>query len=197
MPRHHSSPLQIAVSVVALFLLASCSSGGNDDPRVAVLEAKVAALQAQVSSLDPQLAALKRQADLNKMFRDWEGVAYLTPGSTGYAVVGMDLGKLTVSLANVAAYANGSKVTLQFGNLTSATIDGLKATVEWGPTDKDGTPNNVEAKSKEFSPTESLLPGAWNTTEIILEGVPPASLGFVRVREVSHRVLRMRGHSGV
>ena len=123
----------------------------------------------------------------------WDEVAYLTPGSDGYALVKMDLGKLTVSFANVVPYANGSKVSLMFGNLTSATIDGLKAKIEWGSVDEKGMPKNSDAKSRDIKLTESLLPGAWNKTDLVLEGVPPAALGFLRVRDVGHQAIRMRG----
>ena len=193
MQRLQTHRLSAPISLVAALLLLGCNAGGQDNTRVVALETKVVTLESRIVALESQLSDVKRRVEINELFRDLGGVAYLTPGSAGYSVVRMDLGNLTVGLSNVAAYANGSKVTLQFGNLTSATVDGLKATIDWGPVDATGKPNNSEAKSKEFSATESLLPGNWNSTEIVLEGVPPAALGFVRVREVSHRAIRMRG----
>lgn len=184
-----STPVLLAV----VALLSGCNSGGQDNSHVVALQTKAVSLESKIVALESQLSDLTQRVELNQQFREWEGVAYLTPGSAGYSVIRMDLGNLTVGLSNVAAYANGSKVTLQFGNLTSATVDGLKAKIEWGPVDEKGTPKNSEVKSKEFSATESLLPGNWNSTEIVLEGVPPTALGFVRVREVSHRAIRMRG----
>ena len=84
-------------------------------------------------------------------------------------------------------YANGSKVALQFGNLTSATINGAKAKIEWGSVDEKGSPKNEGARSREVTFEKSLSAAAWTTVPIVLEGVPPSELGFVRVREVSHR----------
>lgn len=185
--------LSFAASLVAVVFLVGCNSSGNVDSRVVALESKAATLQAKVTELESKLSDLKGRVEMNQMFKNWEGIAYLTPGSKAYSVVRMDLGNLTVSLANIVPYANGSKATLQFGNLTCAAIDGLKAKIEWGPTDKEGAPIDKEAKSKEFDATESLLPGAWNSTEIVLDGIPPTSLGFVRVSAVSHRAIRMRG----
>ena len=181
------------VSLAVVVLLLGCNSGAQDNTHVVALEAEVVALESKVVALESQLSDLKLRVKMNEKFQEWDEVAYLTPGSAGYSVVRTDLGNLTVRLSNVAAYASGSKVTLQFGNHTSATVDGLKAKIEWGPVDVKDMPNNSEAKSKEFSATESLLPGNWNSTEIVLEGVPPTALGFVRVREVSHRGIRMRG----
>ena len=167
-----------------LMLLAAC----NQDSRVEPLEAKVAALE-------KELEQLQFQVRLQNQVKDWDQVAYLTPGSDGYAAVKMDLGYLTVNLANIAAYANGSKVSLTFGNLTSATIDGLKAKIEWGSVDEKGLPKNEEAKSREIKLTESLYSGAWNKADVVLEGIPPTALGFVRVREITHQGIRLRGQS--
>jgi hypothetical protein len=98
----------------------------------------------------------------------------------------LDLGNITVKIADVTPYATGSKVSLQFGNLTSAKIDGLRAKLEWGTVDEKGSAQNDKAKSREVEFTESLAPGAWTQSELVLEGVPPTELGFVRLREVDH-----------
>ena len=58
---------------------------------------------------------------------------------------------MTVDLADIRPYANGSRATLRFGNATSAALTGLKATVDWGTVDAKGSPNNDEAKSKEIT----------------------------------------------
>lgn len=181
-------------------LLACVLTACNPDSRLAELEVKLASTESALSSLQKQHDDLKlkyelleQRVDMSQMIKDWDGIAYLTPGSTGYSVVKMELGNLTVSLADIRSYANGSKVALQFGNLSSATIDGLKAKLEWGPVSSEGTPNNKEAKTREVTFSESLSPGAWSRVEVVLEGVPPAALGFVRVRDVSHRAIRLRG----
>jgi len=181
----------------ALFLasIAIVLVGCTQDSRVAPLQAKIESLEAKTSALEKEIERLQFQVRLQSDVKAWDEVAYLTPGSEGYAVVKMDLGNLTVSFANVVPYANGSKVSLMFGNLTSATIDGLKAKVEWVSVDEKGVPKNNEAKSRDIKLTESLIPGAWNKTDIVLEGVPPAALGFIRVRDVSHQAIRMRGRA--
>jgi hypothetical protein len=169
--------------------LASC----NQAARVAELEARVNELSQKQSALEIELQWLKQQVSLNELLRDVEGVAYLTPHAAGYAVIKSDLGSLTVSLKNIQPYANGSKVTLQFGNVTAATIDGIKAKIEWGGMTKEGVPNNKEAKSREITINKALQSGGWTNAEIILEGVPPTELGFVRLRDVGHHGVRLRG----
>ena len=94
------------------------------------LENKISPLEARIAALEKQVEQLEFQVRLQSEVKDWDQVAYLTPSSDGYTLVKMDLGNLTVSFANVMPYANGSKVSLMFGNLTSATIDGLSANIE-------------------------------------------------------------------
>jgi hypothetical protein len=89
-------------------------------------------------------------------------------------------------LVNVQPYANGTRVTLRFGNLLSATINGAKAKLEWGSVDAKGSPKNESAQSREVSFTESLRAGAWTNVQVVLEGVPATELGFVRVRDLTH-----------
>jgi hypothetical protein len=117
-----------------------------------------------------ELQQLKRQVSFNELFRDVEGVAYLTPDADGYAVITSDLGSLMVSLKNIQPNANGSKVTLQFGNVTAATIDGLKAKIEWSAMTKEGVHNNKEAKSREVTINEALQFAAPAPTAAV--GVP-------------------------
>ena len=69
---------------------------------------------------------------------DMERVAYWRPGDNGYVAPRFDLGVITVKLDNVQPYASGSKVTLSFGNLSSAQIDGLKGKLDWEVVDKNG-----------------------------------------------------------
>lgn len=200
MPSLRSFLHSIPASLAAAMLLLGCNPKGNNNSRILELESEVAALRSKVASLDTRLMLLEKEVGINedmltayKNLKELEGVAYLTPDSTGYSVIRMDLGNLTVSLADVSPYANGSKVTLRFGNLTSATIEGLNATIEWGPVDQEGSPISGKINSKGFDATEPLNPGSWYSAAIVLEGIQPSLLGFVRIRGVGHRAIRMMG----
>jgi hypothetical protein len=158
----------------------------RQDPRVGSLEEKIV-------KLEEELASVKTSVRVDSLLRGVDEVAILKPGDDGYSLVKADLGYLTVGMSNIVPYANGSKVTLVFGNLTGATINGLKMKVEWGGVDEAGTPDFLKMKSRETSLSESLLPGAWNKAEIVMEGVPPSQLGFVRVSNLAHRGISLRG----
>ena len=96
-----------------------------------------------------------------------------------------------MQLTDVQPYANGSKVALKFGNPLFSEVNGLKATVEWGQTDEKGNANNETAKSKDVVFSESLRPGAWSSASLVLEGLPPSQLGFVRLRNVTHTGIKL------
>lgn len=174
-------------------LLAPCLLSGctEKSQEAAALQKKTDDLQSQVKALNETVDKLERDASLDKFIRDSEGIAYLTPGAEGYSVIDSDIGRFTVQLMNVQAYASGTKVTLRFGNLTSATIDGAKVTIEWGRVDEKGNPKNDEARSREVTFNEALRAGAWTEVPVVLDGVPAQEFGFVRLRDMSHRGIRL------
>lgn len=170
-------------------LLSACG-GGNSDlaQRVEALELDKIEMLSEVQALKAENTNLKRELMMfGLQFNLMESV-YLTPGDAGYSLLNFDLGRLTVQISDVSPYASGSKVALTFGNLTAAKVQGLKAKVEWGKVAKDsGLPEEGSTKTREVTFPEELRVGAWTRVEVILEGVPPAELGFIRVGEVGHR----------
>ena len=163
----------ILASILTLF-------GCNNDGQNKTLEAKITALEQANKDIKSQVDMLSFQIEAE----NWERIAFMKPGDAGYSALRFDLGVITVRLANVKPYANGSKITLNFGNLTSARVDGLKAKLDWGKVNDKGVAQNDTAKSREVTFVESLMPGSWTNSDLVLEGIPPTELGFVRLREV-------------
>ncbi|WP_140637448.1 DUF3251 domain-containing protein [Methylibium rhizosphaerae] len=162
--------------------------GCTDESRVKALEERLAALEAANKALATEVQNLEFRLEI----AGWDRIAYMKPGDSGYSAIRYDLGVVTVKISDIKPYANGSKIWLQFGNLASARVDGLKATIEWGSVDDKGNAQNDRAKSREVAFSEPLAAGAWTTTELVLEGIPPAELGFVRLRDVGHRGIGLR-----
>jgi len=182
-------------AVVALVIgavLAGCDVGKHPtqaDVTPSSQAAEISPLRQEVDTLKAEVAELKKKQDqyeFERFLKDIDKIAYLRPGDDGYSTVRYDLGVLTVQLADVSEYANGSKVRLRFGNPLATAINGLKAKIEWGYVDENGSPDNTSAKSKDMAFIETLRPGAWTTVSVVLDGIPPAKLGFVRVRNVNH-----------
>jgi len=95
-------------------------------------------------------------------------------------------------LEDVQPYANGSKVMLQFGNFTSGSFANVKAEIDWGSVDEKGNPSSTTQKTKDIELVKSLGPGAWTSEEMILENVPPAALGFVRIHDLTTDHIALR-----
>lgn len=173
------------------FLCCVLLVGCSNDAKLKVLQDELGVIRTELESTKAELAEIKSQVDMDKLLKSFDQVAYLTPGSDGYSVVRSDIGVFTVSIANIVPYANGSKVTLQFGNLYSGTIDGLKAKIEWGSVDEKGMPLNDVAKTRDVVFKDALIGGAWTNSQVVLEGVKPQDLGFIRVRELGHTAVRL------
>jgi hypothetical protein len=176
-------------ALLSAIVATSCS----DPNRVAALEKRVATLDGQVKELTASLKKIDQKQGMDDLSKTLDSVAYLTPGAQGYSVVETDLGRVTVMLEDVEPYANGARIKLRFGNLVGATINGAKAKLDWGKVDADGVPDNEHAKSREVKFDTPLRAGAWTNVPVVLEGVPPADLGFIRVREVTHTGISLAG----
>lgn len=173
---------------LGILTLSGCESS---DLRVPELQSEIMALKNQVDDLKSQLAEQERNHNREKLLASFDKIAYLTTGSEGYSVVSYDLGALTVQLADVKPYANGSKATLKFGNPLAATVTGLKLTIDWGKVDSNNLPDNSSNRSKELTLSQEIRSGAWSSVPIVLDGIPSNELGFVRVREVTHTGVRL------
>lgn len=140
------------------------------------------ALTACNSKAEDRMKGLESRLDrLEKQIGEHDAVT-LKPGMTGYSLLATDLGRVAVAIADVQPFANGSRVSLDFGNPTSARLTGMKARIEYGANDSRGVPvvgGNVQSLA--FTAPEPLPPGAWRQYQVDLPGVPPTQLGWVRV----------------
>lgn len=184
------------IAIVGLLCLLSsgCAQKAETDSlrsQLAESTTQLTKVQEELDALKEQVLELRQKMNWKEVTEDWDRIAFLTPGDEGYSTVGFDLGTLTVQLTDVKPYANGSKVTLRFGNTLSSSITGLKLTVDWGRVKTAGGPDNDSQKSKEANFVQTIRAGAWTAVPIVLEGVPPTELGFVRVSKVSHTGIRL------
>ena len=180
-----------SVRMVSLLLMGWSAAGCADGTRLSTLESELALMRADIAVLRDSVHEVASDLAVHKVLESWGDFALLYPGDDGYSLLRTDLGALTVSLEDVQPYASGSRITLQFGNLTNATIEGVKATLDWGQALKPRFPDNESMHSKEVSLTEALRPGRWNNVSFVLDGVPPTELGFVRVKNVNHSGIRL------
>ncbi|MEX1245035.1 MAG: hypothetical protein WEB59_06275 [Thermoanaerobaculia bacterium] len=111
------------------------------------------------------------------------------PGS-GYQQIVTNSGRFLVSLANAEPYLDGFRITLEIGNITSATYHGFELDAEWPPAipEKPDADNmetwskKTEAQKRKFSFTDDLTPGAWTRVRLSLT---PAAAEDVKAIEIS------------
>lgn len=184
-----------------IVLLLSCfMSGCNEVEKFTSLPAKLGELSVRIDMLQADNALQKDkikflESQNYRRYQDVERIrerlpeiqaAYLLPDSEGYAVVDFDLGKILVSMKDIKPYANGSKVTLNFGNPLFTAISGLAFDVTWSNDSLDENP-----KKKEFTFISRLEAGAWNRIDVILDGVTPKELAYVYVSNIQHKSIHL------
>ena len=171
---------RIVSAITLVFFVAGCDVP-KEEP---AFDPRVDAVVTRIEALEKASAEASRREELREIVSGIEGIAYLTPGSQGFSVIKSNLEILTISMENVVAYANGSRITLSVGNPMAASLEGMKAEVEWGKVDNANVAINASTKSKVVQFAESFRPGSWTKTDVILEGILPTDLGFVRVRNI-------------
>jgi hypothetical protein len=81
-----------------------------------------------------------------------------------------------------------------FGNPLSSSINGLKATIDWGRVNAKGVADNTSARSKEIIFSETLYGGRWTPVSVVLDGgVPATELGFVRLKNIQNTGISLIG----
>jgi outer membrane murein-binding lipoprotein Lpp len=185
--KYDSNKFYLVLILLVFLLIVGC----KNDPRVSRIEKELETAKKQIVNLEKQVEKIRQEKEFDQTYQDLNKIAFLKTGSEAYTTVEFDLGVLTVAIKNVMPYANGSKVTLMFGNILSSTINGLKAKIDYGRVDEKGRPVNSEAKSKEVIFNQSLSSGAWTDVSVILDGIPSEKLGFVMIRDVSYTGIRL------
>ncbi|MFC3077679.1 DUF3251 domain-containing protein [Phenylobacterium terrae] len=136
--------------------------------------------------LTQRVEKLEASARTEQLVAEYEANAFLKPTDREYSWLKTDFGMVAVAIEAVSANANGSRVVLTFGNPSSAGLTGISATVDWGRVDASGTPVG-QPFSKEVTFDRPLLGGTWRNYPITLADVPPAELGYIRVKNFQHK----------
>lgn len=115
------------------------------------------------------------------------GPANLTPDEKSFVMVQSQLGPLPISFESIEQYADGSRVMVEIGNSTSATIAEASFNLSWGSGKFAGESDQTGTKRI----AEPLLPGRWNRITLDLSGVKPSEFGHLTFFAVDAKQLRM------
>lgn len=112
--------------------------------------------------------------------------AHLVPGAADYQALRHSLGSVTLSLESVEAHEKGSLITLVVGNLTSVHLTGATLTISY----QDYPDRSIE-RSLKYEAKQTFEAGKGTKARVVLEGVPPAEVSYIRVSNFEPTGIRL------
>ena len=164
--------------VGSLFTLSACAQ----QTEVRQMKQSVNTLNTAMDKLNKETVKITQQNALNA--KSSSGV-YLLPGANTPARLNSQIGTLKMSLANVAANANGTRATLRIQGESNDPLPAFSGTVEWGQI--QGTTENyqeVNVNSQLFTAPASVLAPSDVDIPLQLNGLTPEQLGFIRIHDI-------------
>ena len=187
----------ISVVLIVLYGLSACgrATDTNDDQK---LSEKLQMANTRIDQLATRLTRLELQVGLE---RSRYKSAVLDPGEKGFARLDTSVGAFAIVLDDVTPYADGVRVRLNVGNLTTATVNGGTFQVKWGPREPSSDAQDYLTKYDEWSKSlrektvdfqEDLRSGTWNAVTLALPGVSPARLGYLELSMETNKISLVR-----
>ncbi|MEA9390778.1 DUF3251 domain-containing protein [Acerihabitans sp. TG2] len=168
-------------AIAALLFLSGCAQQPN--PNSSALKGEVRQLNQRLDYLNHQVSALMQQNALNEQST---GGVYLYPAARTGAQVESQIGKLMVSLGPVGTEANGSRALLQIRTADNSPLTAFHAIVDWGQVDpSSGKPLLADTLSQPITVPASLLPKPQATIELLLSGLAPEQVGYIRLHSIT------------
>jgi hypothetical protein len=146
-------------------------------------------LTAQIANLEKQVDELKSTMTILEYMISAKAVSKrevsFDTGKTGtYQRIDTDAGSFLISLDTVAEYLDGYKATFQITPMSPITYRGFVLTAV---TSRRFEPKmsfadyKATQKTKEQTFSQSLLPGRWNSVEVLLPGVKATDIGEINI----------------
>lgn len=189
------------LSAIVLFGTISLALYGCEQVDSSAIGAKVDSLTTEVFALRTELAQAKTREDFlkSRVLRAEQlinthaprTVVEFDPTVSAYQRIDSNMGMFAVSISDVRQFADGVRVTIKLGNLSSTTYRGVKLHLEYGPRSPEGketeAPDAVakwlEAlQEREEDVAVSLLPGRWNPVQVTLPKLDAKTFGYLSVR---------------
>jgi hypothetical protein len=178
---------------VLLYGCAQPTGPGDQTAAIKSLESEVKMLSSYADTLAAQSAnALQRIAALetSQQIQQSYTSAVLDPAQTIYLRLDANVGTFGVSLSDVHPFADGVKIRLNLGNLSSAAFGGATLQLKYGrrapPYSDPDFASKTQAWSKSLRNKQEtviarLLPGHWNPVQIVLPGIDAKDFGYLEV----------------
>lgn len=114
-----------------------------------------------------------------------------------YQRVDANVGSFAVTVSDVRQFADGVKVTVKLGNLSSATFAGAKLQLRYGPRQPHVGEVNYSQRAAEWnralqeseqSIANNLTPGTWNPIQVVLPRIEEKAFGYLEVKISTDRI---------
>lgn len=145
---------------------------------VAASNEEIDQLKSEIRSIRSELTSLKTESAIMQVNIDSlaTSAASVSEGG-GYGIARTQHGPIAISLDGIDPYLDGYRVTLSFGNPTTATFNGADVEVEWGlPWNTKGRTYDqirTSRKKKRFSTLKHFQPGSYTLVEVSLTPATP------------------------
>lgn len=153
--------------------------------RVSTLESESQALRDQIAALDTRLGDAETKVWVLETSKNpYESAVFDPAAATAFQRLDTTVGPLAISIEDVKSHADGVKVRLNVGNVTSATFSGGLFKIKWGSRFEKGA-NYMEwqkaRRETEHKFTNDLRPATWNQVTLTLPGLPPDKFGYLEL----------------
>jgi cell division protein FtsB len=203
MASQHVGTAALCVLLLGASALSACDQAELQGQRnkLQELSKTLEATNEQLERVSQRVTQLETQLALDQLARDRYRNAIFDPGEKGFSRLDTSIGSFAISLQDVTSYADGVRVRLHIGNLTTATVNGGTFKAKWGPRgpsyeDKDYLAKyNQWAKSlreKTIDFQDELRSGTWNNVALVLPGVPPDRFGYLELSLETSRISLLR-----
>jgi len=185
----------LSIVVLGIFGLSGCNRANSDYAKEMKQQSeKLELASVRIDQLTRRLTRLEIQAGIE---RGRYKSAVLDPGERGFSRLDTSVGSFAISLQNVTSYADGVRVRLNVGNLTTATVNGGTFLVKWGPREPSTEAPDYATKFGEWSKSlrektidfqEDLRSGSWNSVTLTLSGLPPVQFGYLELSMETNKI---------
>jgi len=187
--------ITLAVALSSLGAITACDSGTSS--RVTEAEKTIQTQAVRIEALENRVNELDDKVLLLDFSKDQFRSVTLDPSDQGFGRLDSSVGTFAVSIQQVSAHADGVRVRLHVGNLTTAAVNGGTFKAKWGSrspkTGEKGWAKSFAAwqKSlveKDISFTDELRPGTWNNVSLVLPGLPPEKFGYLELQMETNQI---------
>ncbi len=154
---------------------------------------KVAAkIDLKADMLSKQVASsIKRLHKLELAEKD--GSAYMAVSEfKRFSPILTPIGTVVLSVRGIKPLANGSQVRLAIGNPLATDIVNGHFSIAYGETDSAEMPTGIVHRASQKL-SQSIEAGHWSVVTLVLQGVPPAKLGYIQVSGFSTDTVSLYG----